>query len=103
MKIRILIVLIFFSSAKGFASANRLPSDSNIDLKSFSCRDYLLSESSELDLITVFHLGYLHGAKSSRSINILNMTDLVSDVKSHCIDEPDDILIHVFKEKYRNG
>lgn len=80
------------------AGADVFASETEIQLFEVSCREFLLSESDEVDLINVFHLGYLAGSAKQKSIDIEVMRDLSMQVKMQCIETPDAPLVETFQK-----
>jgi hypothetical protein len=71
-------------------------SETRIQLDKVSCRDFLLAETDEVDLINIFHLGYLAGSQKKTVIDIEQMSQLSANVKVYCVDNPEALLIDTF-------
>ena len=71
-----------------------------VDIKSVNCRELLLMNGEDAGFTMVFFHGYMSGKNNLASFYPDAYAKTTDQVRSHCIDNPQEPLIDVF-EKYR--
>ncbi len=71
-----------------------------IEIKSVNCRELLLMNGEDAGFTMVFFHGYMSGKNNFVSFYPDAYAKTTDQVRNHCIDNPQELLIDVF-EKYR--
>lgn len=73
---------------------------SAFDLKDISCRELMLSDSENRELMMSLFHGFMNGRKNETQLDPNQLAKATDDIQNYCVDNPKAALLEVF-EKYR--
>lgn len=75
---------------------------STFDMKDVTCRDLMLSNSENQELMISLFQGFFSGQENETLLDIAELAKVTDEVKNYCLDNPNKTLMSGF-EKYRDG
>lgn len=72
------------------------------DMNAVTCKDLMLSNSENQELMMSLFQGFFSGQKNETLLDIDQLAKVTDEVKNYCLENPNETLISAF-QKYRGG